>query len=123
MIYTSYFANLRNLPEGVVPVAICGGLPKFYKGLVFKDLAPEYNSFKEYKESGDVGAFSKKYDELVLAKLNVSDVVHKLYKLSGGMDVCLVCYEKSGSFCHRELVSRWLTGNGYDCCEFEKVFK
>lgn len=118
MIYTSYFARLKNLPKDIAPIAICGGVPKFYNGLVFKDLAPEYESFKEYKKDGNEEVFSEKYKRLVLAKLNVSEVVQKLYKLSGGRDVCLLCYEKTGSFCHRHLIAEWLLENGYECEEY-----
>jgi len=119
MIYTSYFANIKKLPKGVVPVAICGGIPKWYNGLEYKKLAPEYNSFSEWKMTGDSEIFSKKYKELVLSKLNVTEVVCDLYKLSGGEDVCLICYEKTGSFCHRHLVSEWLENNSYSCKEIE----
>ena len=120
MIYTSYYGNLRNLPDTVVPVAVSGGIPKFFKGLSCRELNPKYNSFKKFKEDGDSETFSKAYKELVLSKLNVSEMVQKLYKLSGGFDVCLVCYEKSDSFCHRHLISEWLVENGYACKEYMK---
>lgn len=117
MIYTSYFAKMRKLPEDIVAVAICGGVPSWYKGLVYRYLNPEYNSFKQYKEDGNEEVFSEKYKSLVLERLNVSETVQNLYKLSGGYDVCLLCYEKSDSFCHRHLVRDWLVENGYECEE------
>ena len=39
-IYTSYFANLKNLPDNVCPISICGKAPDWYKGLQYKKLAP-----------------------------------------------------------------------------------
>ena len=39
MIYTSYFAKLRSLPENIVPVSICGKAPDWYKGLQYKNLS------------------------------------------------------------------------------------
>lgn len=33
MIYTSYFAKLKKLPNNIIPISICGKAPEFYKGL------------------------------------------------------------------------------------------
>ena len=43
MIYTSYFAQLRNLPENIIPVSICGKAPNWYHGYQYKKLAPKYD--------------------------------------------------------------------------------
>lgn len=118
MIYTSYFAKLRNLPEDIVPVAICGGVPKWYKGKVYKVLAPEFNSFRTFKVTGDADTFSHDYNQLVLAKLNADSVVKELEELTGSKDICLVCFEKSDDFCHRHLVADWLIRSGYNCYEY-----
>ena len=50
-IYTSYFANLRNLPDNVCPISICGKAPDWYTGIQYKALAPKYWFFKKYKEA------------------------------------------------------------------------
>lgn len=31
MIYTSYFANVKNLPANIYPIAICGKSPNDWK--------------------------------------------------------------------------------------------
>lgn len=41
MFYTSYFANLKKLPDNVVPISICGKAPDWYSGLQYKKLAPK----------------------------------------------------------------------------------
>ena len=41
-IYTSYFAKLKSLPEGIIPISICGKAPSWYEGAQFKVLAPKY---------------------------------------------------------------------------------
>ena len=41
-IYTSYFAKLKSLPEGTIPISICGKAPSWYQGAQFKVLAPKY---------------------------------------------------------------------------------
>lgn len=44
MIYTSYFANVKNLPSEVIPIAICGGVPEWWCGLQYRKLAPKRES-------------------------------------------------------------------------------
>lgn len=53
MLYTSYFANLKNLPKDVVPISICGKAPAWYDGLQYRRLAPKYEFFKVWKETHD----------------------------------------------------------------------
>lgn len=53
MIYTSYFANLRNIPSDIIPISICGKVPDWYSGLQYKKLAPKWKFFKVYKETGN----------------------------------------------------------------------
>lgn len=53
MIYTSYFANLRNIPSDIVHISICGKAPDWYSGLQYKKLAPKWKFFKVYKETGN----------------------------------------------------------------------
>ena len=54
----------------------------------------------------------------VLRYLSQEKVVADLEKLSGGKDIALICYEKSGSFCHRHAVARWLGKAGFVVKEF-----
>ena len=36
-MYTGYFAKLKYYEEqGLIPIAICGGIPKWYNGLWFE---------------------------------------------------------------------------------------
>lgn len=117
MIYTSYFANLKNIPNAITPITICGRTPQFYNGLTYKKLAPKYSFFSIWKETHDNEYYTQQFQELVLDNLNVDDVVNELKSLSGTKDFVLVCYEKPKDFCHRHLVAKWLYANGYDCME------
>ena len=122
MIYTSYFANLKNLPSNVIPISICSKAPDGYKGLQYKKLAPKYSFFAEWKNTHDNEYYIKCYKEQVLDILYQNGVVMDLKHLCNksmydDVDICLVCYEKEG-FCHRHLVSEWLRQGGYDCVEF-----
>ena len=132
MIYTSYFAKLRFLPENIVPVSICGKAPDWYTGAEYKKLAPKYGFFMEWKRTGDNNYYIKCFKEQVLDKLSYISVVNHLqlmlpYDMRVDMDsdvaintkyhVALICYEKPTDFCHRHLVADWLNRNGVRCEE------
>lgn len=133
MIYTTYFAKLKKLPNNIIPVSICAKPPTGYKGKEFKKLAPTYDILMSYKQDHNEEKYIKKYNNEVLRNLITDEVVYDLYELigvditgegfgsipNGGADVALVCYEKSDSFCHRHLVAEWLKLNGYKCKEWE----
>lgn len=118
MIYTTYFAKLKSLPENIVPISICGKTPTGYKGLQYKVLAPKYDFFMEWKKNHDNDFYIRRYEDQVLSRLSAKDVVATLYQMSGGSDVALVCYEKPSDFCHRHLVASWLCDNGIPCHEY-----
>ena len=65
MIYTSYFAKLKSLPEDLVPISICGKVPDWYKGLQYKKLAPKYDFFMKWKETHDDDYYVQQYYEQV----------------------------------------------------------
>lgn len=129
MIYTSYFAQLRNLPKDIIPISICSKAPVWYSGLQYKKLAPKYEFFTEWKKNHDNDFYIKCFNEQVLSKLNSTDVVLELKKLAAGFahngdstnpQIVLICYEKPEDFCHRHLVSMWLNDNGFECKEWVK---
>ena len=123
MIYTTYFANLRNLPKNIHPISICGKAPEWYDGKQYKKLAPKYDFFMEWKKNHNNDYYIKCFKEQVLDKLNVDDVIYDLVGIldvNEGVDIALVCYEKPNDFCHRHLVAKWLLENGYLCKEWVK---
>ena len=115
---------MKQLPETVVPIAICGKAPDWYKGQQFKVLAPKYDFFMTWKNNHDDDYYTKCFYEQVLAGLDPGNIVSQLYELAtivnpNMTDICLMCYEKPTSFCHRHLVADWLTANGFTCKEYE----
>lgn len=125
MIYTSYFAKLRSMPENIVSISICAKVPVWYKGLQYKKLAPKYDFFMRWKENHDDEYYIKCFKEQVTDKLNAVQVIRDLNELvadlepkDGSCDVVLVCYEKPSDFCHRHLVAKWLNENGFVCKEW-----
>lgn len=121
MIYTSYFAKLRSLPKNIVPIAICSKVPDWYDGLHYRKLAPDYNSFMEWKRSHDDGKFIKNYADNVLFQLNQDDVIKELTVLAQGQDIALICYESPTNFCHRHIAAEWLSLSGYKVKEFNEI--
>ena len=125
MIYTSYFAKLKSLPENIIPISICGKAPDWYKGLQYKKLAPKYGFFMEWKKNHDNDYYIKCFSEQVLDKLNALTVMRDLIDLVNstedhiGKEIALICYEKPSDFCHRHLVSKWLNSNGIKCKEWD----
>lgn len=123
MIYTSYFARLKDIPEKYIPVSIARYSPKFYTGLEYKRLAPSSALLKVWKETYEGVNDTEKYKEIyqieTLQKLSVQQVLQDLLSLTGSYDIVLICYEKSDAFCHRHLVSQWLRSSGVKCEEYK----
>lgn len=119
MIYTTYFAKLRNLPDNVTPVSICLNPPAYYTGLQFKTLAPPQALLNMWHESHNREAYVRWFKSTVLDKLDQTDTAMTLYEMVGkGNDVALVCFEKSGAFCHRNLVAEWFKAANIPCEEY-----
>lgn len=122
MIYTSYFAKLSKLPANITPIAICGKLPEWYKGIQYKKLAPKWSFFSVWKETHDNDYYVEHFCKEVLYPLNADDVIKDLYELaekSQDEDIVLICYERPGDFCHRHLVANWLRNQGYPVEEYK----
>ena len=119
MIFTSYFAKLRILPDDIIPISICGKAPQWYKGLQYKKLAPKYDFFMKWKENHDNDYYIKCFNEQVLSELNPHQVLNELYNLSKDKDIALICYEKPSNFCHRHLVAEWFNKHDISCKEWE----
>ena len=120
MIYTSYFAKIKDLPENIVPISISAKPPRGYTGLQFKKLAPTYNILMEWKKTGDTEAYIEEYDDVILCCFKPHKIVAELMAMiPEDKEIALVCFEKSEDFCHRHLVAEWLRNAGYDCVEYK----
>ena len=135
MIYTTYFAQLKNLPENIIPISICSKAPDWYNGLQYKKLAPKYGFFMEWKKNNDNDYYITHFKSEVLDTLILIDVLNDLQlkiqeNIQIKMDapiyenkdwhIALVCYEKPQDFCHRHLVSAWLNEHDIKCIEWHK---
>lgn len=134
MVYTSYFGKMRSFPPNVIPIAICGGIPDWYKGLWYKKLAPKWDFFKVWKQTHDNDYYIRNYNAIVLNNLDANKVAIDIQLMlpqevraaltssiwmSKDYHIALLCYEKPGDFCHRALASAWLNEHGYKCEEWQ----
>jgi len=98
-VKTSYFAKYK---EGERGVSIATGSPAWFKGRTYPPLNPGWVLAKSFQNNQDEEYFTKMYHELVLDKLDPKKVFDDLRGCT------LLCWEKSGEFCHRRVVARWL---------------
>lgn len=136
MIYTTYFAHLKILPENIFPVSICAKAPNWYTGAQYKKLAPKYRFFMEWKQNHDNNYYISHFKSEVLNTLTPATVLNELQlklpenvrakmdtpvQINKDWHIALVCYEKPQDFCHRHLVADWLQSNGVECKEWTKL--
>lgn len=135
MIYTTYFAQLRNLPDDIIPISICAKPPSWYHGLEYKKLAPKYGFFQEWKKNHDNEYYVVQFYKQVLSCIAPQDCIMELQLLvseklkkdftipiykNTDFHIGLICYEKPSDFCHRHIVSDWLNKNGFQCKEWKR---
>ena len=97
-VRTSYFRKHKE-SDGV---SIAIKAPSWFTGPSYPYLYPKWSFLKQYKIDGDEVAYTKAYHDEVLSKLEPSIVWEQL------KDRTLLCWEKTGSFCHRRIVADWL---------------
>lgn len=109
-IYTSYFANLKNIPENSVVVSIARSQPQGMNLPEFKAFAPSAELLLAYKQ-GKVT--NEGYEAQYLAQLkalpNLSEIEEHLAQYTKDQDKNLVflCWESKGKFCHRHLLAKF----------------
>ena len=102
MIYTSNYRIAGRHPDAV---ATSQGIPRWFRGRVYKALAPHRWMIK-IGANGDpkeVARFRALYYEKILAPLDVRQVLADL-----GETAILLCWEAPDSYCHRRLVAEWI---------------
>lgn len=121
-IYTSYFANLKNLEkDDIVPIGICCYPPKWFKGPNLRAIAPSPDILEKCKSSH--AEYEKRYRTEVLSLFKDATILlERISFISGGKDAALCCYEKPSDFCHRHILAKWLEEQtGIKVEEFEKT--
>ena len=110
MIYTGYYAKLKKYKEdGLYPVAISLTTPVFFNGDLWEDVAPKPSTLWKYKKGEiDEFQFTEDYKEW-LNELDKEQIRKDLQEaLREHSDIVLLCYEKTGGFCHRHILADWI---------------
>ena len=118
MLYTSYFAKLKSIPDNITPIAICGKLPDWFHGLHYKKLAPKWGFFSEWKKTRDNHFYVRCFHEQVLSTLDAQSVLKELTAMANTENIALLCYERPEQFCHRHLVANWFRENNIQIMEY-----
>lgn len=102
MIFTSNYARHGTDPNAV---AISVAMPHWYKGKVYRPLAPSWEIVRDVKSGKITDArYDIMYMDLIKhRKLNAFKVVEVL-----GENAIILCYEAPGEHCHRRLVAEWI---------------
>jgi len=95
---TSYFAKYKGSNGVNIAIKPAPG----FNGESYPDLFPKWSFLKQYKKDGDENSYIESYRTEVLSKLDPQKVYADL------KDKTILCWEKSGSFCHRRIVAHWL---------------
>ncbi|MCK4761964.1 MAG: DUF488 family protein [Candidatus Aminicenantes bacterium] len=103
-IYTSNFKSMFSIQElGIIPISIAIKPPRWYKGERIMALAPALETL-----NWETTRYTQRYNQQ-LKSLNPLEIMNKIELITvGERDVALLCFEKVGDFCHRQLVAQWL---------------
>ena len=101
-MFLSNFLKHRNKEDGV---SIAISAPAWFKGESYPDLFPTWDMVMFYKRTGNEKIYRELYYQDILANLDPNKVV---LDLTGKY---ILCWEKKGEFCHRNLVAEWIFDN------------
>jgi len=96
-LFTSCFARLKAIPDGLTPVAISIGIPRWFTGRRDLRLAPTRAMLEMTATEYD------KRFAAILARLDPAQVAADL-----GEGAVMLCWEGPGLRCHRRWVADWL---------------
>ena len=111
--YTSYYANIKNIPEEYITVSISGDIPEYINTEVDvwdKRLAPNWSLFKEYKESHEGLTrelqYVKRFKKEILSNIDLNEIINSWNnELKMDKTYVILCYETPEEFCHRQIVA------------------
>ena len=112
-IYTSYYANIRNIPDDYFVVATSGAISPEIEAAVDswdRKLAPSKEIYFEYKDNPDWQQYTRRFKAERLPKVEWLEMLEKweekANKIGKNLDnVVICCYEKPTDFCHRQILA------------------
>lgn len=110
-VYTSYFANLRNIPSNIEPIAISRYVKMFYTGKHEPIFSPSPELLNDYK-TGNMDW--KTYTDRYLTELSEREGLEDAIKSLANKEYVLLCYEGRDKNCHRHILGELLSEMGFD---------
>ena len=115
MIYTSYYGNYRKFKD-MFRVSISRTAPSNSNDLQLVKLAPSAELLQNHKSNLITNEEYTSIYNSQLLKLENDGYIAKFVKALSALqelheDVVLLYYEKSGKFCHRHLLDKYLNSN------------
>lgn len=114
--FTSYFSNLRSVPDGYEVVSIANSCPPHFTGRSLKFLAPNWDLVNGIK-NGSVTEEEFRRAYFYSLENKVKGLEELLVDIGKGKKYVFVCWEGKSKFCHRHLVSEILNKLGIPCRE------
>lgn len=124
-LYTTYAANLKNVPSGTVVCSIMQMPLAFLKKegiLNVPQLAPLTENLVAYKRGGSWETFEKQYKEQMYSNKETVKYINYLIEAldEDNNNICLICCEKDNMYCHRRLIAEYMKDLGYQTEELPK---
>ena len=102
-VYTSYFSRAGRIVPNRRLISISLGTPENWGGTYLRELNPTPNLLYKYKNNLITSEeYERIYRDEVLSRLDPLEIYNK----TKGKVLC--CWEKSGDFCHRHIVLKWI---------------
>ena len=115
MLYTSYFANVKNLPEDY-PCFYISNSNVYGLAKPLTCVVPPRQLVYSYKD-GLISNFEYARIYTDILENNKEEILKQIRALPDNS--VLLCYEKLPKFCHRHVLAEWLRNNGIEIKEYE----
>jgi hypothetical protein len=113
MIYTASF--FRKDHWHGTPISISLYAPKWYQGDQLLILAPSKKLLNDWKRGMSEDNYTERFRNELMLISKWSLVRNWLDNLNPTIDLTLLCYEKPGEFCHRNLIFKMVERHRPDC--------
>ena len=110
-IYTSYFANYKNISKEYNCVSIANSKPESLFIVTWKQVAPAWNLVQQFKSKNIAFNDFAYYYNQQLDTNPASYYITALQSFSNKRPVVLMCWEKDFIMCHRKILAYWLQMN------------
>lgn len=120
MLYTTYLARIKRIPEGVKKLFVVRIPPKhfdFEKNPEIKhvpELSPTKMLLLRYKAEDDWNYYVRRFKSEMENRKDMKEALIELETaLGNGEDICLICLEKDYKHCHRYLIAQRMMAKGH----------